>query len=473
MSAASIRQSASTSRPPGAAAATLLDAHGPQNRRESANRNQPAALADAFTSSLQHDFGDVNIHRNTTPCLQPKLKIGAPDDTSEREADAVADQVMRSPETFSSDGGEVSLPCPDCATAGKNDETIRRQAASPFSMEEGLIEAAEEQEEEEDGATATPGEAVQAKPTAGQHTRASAGVAGRIQTLRAGGEPLPGALRSFMEPRFGHDFGKVRVHTGSMASETARSINARAFTFGRDVVFGRGQFSPASADGRRLIAHELTHVVQQGHALPLAHDRMTARRESTAEHRPAAAERMMREAEDGVIRRVVWSPNKPTGKVSHPWGSRGPAGKVFTAATDAGTPLDIWRPNNGKTYWCHGYTFGGSTARGGPYSIWGSDVPTVLKDDGWQQTYSCMAQPADVLVFWDDKGKLTHSGIIRRVSAPGGRVDDAASTLESKWGPGPHNTTTWATNAKGYGKYRCYSKAPLTGVCSGKGANEI
>ncbi|MEE9464059.1 MAG: DUF4157 domain-containing protein [Candidatus Neomarinimicrobiota bacterium] len=67
-----------------------------------------------------------------------------------------------------------------------------------------------------------------------------------------------------MEPRFGHDFSHVRVHTGARAAETARAVNAQAFTVGRDVVFGAGQYAPDAHGGRRLLAHELAHVVQQG-----------------------------------------------------------------------------------------------------------------------------------------------------------------------------------------------------------------
>ena len=69
-----------------------------------------------------------------------------------------------------------------------------------------------------------------------------------------------------MEQRFGYDFSRVRVHSGSEAEQSAREVNARAYTVGHNLVFGPGQFAPETLDGRRLIAHELTHVVQQGRA---------------------------------------------------------------------------------------------------------------------------------------------------------------------------------------------------------------
>ena len=81
-----------------------------------------------------------------------------------------------------------------------------------------------------------------------------------------GNQHLPEATRSFFEPRFGHDFSQVRVHTDSEALETAQALNSRAFTIGQDVVFGQGQYSPGTAEGRNLLAHELTHVVQQNSA---------------------------------------------------------------------------------------------------------------------------------------------------------------------------------------------------------------
>src|SRR5208283_5341339 len=84
--------------------------------------------------------------------------------------------------------------------------------------------------------------------------------------IAGGGEPLPAPVREFFEPRFGHDFRQVRVHTGDDAARSARGINALAYTTGCHIVFGAGQYHPGSSQGRRLLAHELTHVVQQGGA---------------------------------------------------------------------------------------------------------------------------------------------------------------------------------------------------------------
>lgn len=80
--------------------------------------------------------------------------------------------------------------------------------------------------------------------------------------------PLDQGIRAYMEPRFGHDFGDVRVHTGTRAANSAREINALAYTAGKNVVFGARQYRPATGEGQRLLAHELAHVVQQQRAAP-------------------------------------------------------------------------------------------------------------------------------------------------------------------------------------------------------------
>lgn len=107
----------------------------------------------------------------------------------------------------------------------------------------------------------TYGTSLQRKATGGA---AQVGIPPIVQdVLRSPGQPLDAATRSFMEPRFGHDFSKVRVHADGPAAESARGVNALAYTVGRDVVFDSGQYAPSTREGTRLLAHELAHVVQQ------------------------------------------------------------------------------------------------------------------------------------------------------------------------------------------------------------------
>ena len=154
--------------------------------------------------------------------LQAKLRIGSPNDAYEREADRVAEQVMRMPEP------NVQRKCAECEEHEK--KTLRRS-------ENGI----------------------------GPEHEAAPPIVHDV--LGGSGRPLDPSVRSFMEPRFGHDFSNVRIHTDERAAESARSINAFAYTAGRDVVFGAGQYQPGSQSGRRLIAHELQHVRQQGGGL--------------------------------------------------------------------------------------------------------------------------------------------------------------------------------------------------------------
>jgi hypothetical protein len=83
------------------------------------------------------------------------------------------------------------------------------------------------------------------------------------EVLRSPGRPLDPATRAFFEPRFGHDFSRVRIHTDARAAESARAVNALAYTVGQDVVFGAGRYAPATPEGNGLLAHELVHTIQQ------------------------------------------------------------------------------------------------------------------------------------------------------------------------------------------------------------------
>ncbi|MEK6337409.1 MAG: DUF4157 domain-containing protein [Acidobacteriota bacterium] len=108
--------------------------------------------------------------------------------------------------------------------------------------------------------------------------------------LGSPGQPLDTTTRAFMEPRFGHDFSRVRVHTDPRASESAQAVNALAYTAGRNVVFGAGQYAPQSSSGKKLLAHELTHVVQKlGDSARASSGRLTVGDAADAREREADA----------------------------------------------------------------------------------------------------------------------------------------------------------------------------------------
>lgn len=149
--------------------------------------------------------------------LQRKLAIGASNDPLEQEADRVADQVM---------------------------------TASAHSVVSG------------------------ATPRIQRYTGQATGDIGTApasvdRVLASSGRPLEPTLQQDMEQRFVHDFSRVRVHSGAAAEQSARDVNAHAYTVGNNVVFGASRFAPGSHEGQKLLAHELTHVVQQGGAIQL------------------------------------------------------------------------------------------------------------------------------------------------------------------------------------------------------------
>ena len=170
--------------------------------------------------------------------IQAKLAISQPGDPDEEEADRVADRVMR-----------MAEPGP----IGSRPSSIQRKCAAG---EAGGATCPKCEEEEKIRRKETPGHTPQA---------ASLGHS-QVAGLRGGGQPLPPSARAFFEPRFGRDFSHVRVHNDGRAAESASAIGAKAFTSGQDVVFGAREYAPESRDGKKLLAHELTHVVQQQHA---------------------------------------------------------------------------------------------------------------------------------------------------------------------------------------------------------------
>jgi hypothetical protein len=214
-----------------------------------------ASVRRSGMNSLQHAVGNRAMHRLLqSGTIQAKLTVGPVDDVFEREASAVADHVMRMPEmgtpfvlqrnsrtrgvvqTFTTGPqGETETPawmCASCAhEKGSSDEgRVQRQGGGAVLAAGGSVSRATET---------------------------------YLQGMSYGGHPLPNSEREFFEARFGTSFGDVRLHTDRHADAAARAIGAEAFTLGSSVAFRNGKYRPGTNAGRRLLAHELTHVVQQ------------------------------------------------------------------------------------------------------------------------------------------------------------------------------------------------------------------
>lgn len=170
------------------------------------------------------------------PVIQPKLTINQPDDEYEKEADEVADRIMRMP------GPSV------------NEDAFFKPAVSPIQRKCAHCEEEERQQ------------GIQRKESDNSEAVASSLAENYINSL-SGGRNLSKNEKSFFEPRMGYDFSNVKVHTETDAARSAQSINAFAYTTGNHIVFNNGQYAPESDSGKKLLAHELTHVVQQNNGL--------------------------------------------------------------------------------------------------------------------------------------------------------------------------------------------------------------
>jgi hypothetical protein len=141
-------------------------------------------------------------------------------------------------------------PIPEGGSESESGATVQRQ------LEEPQLQRQREDEEEEE-------EEIQAKEKPSETPEVTPDLEARIEGLRGGGRPLPESTRAFFESRFDQDFRQVRIHTDNEAAETAQALKARAFTVERDIVFASGQYVPEATAGKTLLAHELTHVLQQ------------------------------------------------------------------------------------------------------------------------------------------------------------------------------------------------------------------
>ena len=208
------------------------------------------------------DFSNRNSQSSFA--VMPKLEVGQVGDEYEQEADRTADQVMQT--TANNSVQLATLPEEKIQKATLPEEKVQKAILpeekvqkKPISETSSWIQQAEKKEEEK------PIQKKSENPSQGEIPETS-WLENQLNNLKGSGDRLPDESRSFMESRFGADFSDVNVHTGSQSEVLNRSLNAQAFTHGSDVYFGEGKYNPESHQGKHLLAHELTHVVQQGNA---------------------------------------------------------------------------------------------------------------------------------------------------------------------------------------------------------------
>ena len=250
----------------------------------------PAGASPADMLALQRSYGNWAV----SSLIQAKLTVGPPGDRYEQEADRVAEQVVSRGAEARDQGKRVqrqeweedelqAKPLAATITPLVQRQAIdedplasfmatraqkreaqqrdRQKDIEEYLQPKSFIQRQEEEEEEVQAKRQSPMSNPQFP-----NLQTSSELEGRLASQRGRGQPLPDKTRAEMEAGFGADFSGVRIHTGGEAGSLNRDLRAQAFTHGRDIYFSPGKFDPDSGSGKRLLAHELTHVIQQSGA---------------------------------------------------------------------------------------------------------------------------------------------------------------------------------------------------------------
>jgi hypothetical protein len=218
---------------------------------------------------LHKTLGNQEVQRLIqSRTIHTKLRIGKPNDIYEQEADYTADQVMGMDTGHRRQASWSFTPVVRRQTIPKEEEKPTPEEKMEEKEPAAEMEPEENQEKEED---------IQTKPAAGRREdegeeekgeeSVPTQIESRLFSSRGSGFPLPAETRSHMEAGFGADFSDVRVHTDPSAQQMNRQLHSRAFTHGNHIYFAAGDYNPQTPEGKHLLAHELTHVLQQGAAV--------------------------------------------------------------------------------------------------------------------------------------------------------------------------------------------------------------
>lgn len=403
-------------------------------------RTEPSQKASSPVLRSQQAVGN----RVTRQLVWTKLRINRPDDPFEREANRMAEWVVR---TWNAPGAsQLPLVQEPFAAKAPHNQSVQRLAGyrSPALSDS---EVAREDEEERpspaqvqrlrsDGASGKS----QSQPREG-----ASPLSKRLASSRNQGFSLSHAVRTSMEGRLGFDFSRVRIHTDAQAARLSDSLQARAFTYGRHVYFSRGEYRPDVESGRHLLAHELTHVIQQGRAERVSGESIAFPVGLPTSMVSPAIQRMS--APGGVIRNRV-----------RPWGGYSPEGTDHEVFTDAGTRLSGWiaySPYRVRyRYWCHGHSLGTYDRYG--YSVYSrAPMRTVIREE-YNPVPTASIRAGDLAVWTN---RFDHSAIFTSPALSGGQLDPNRTGLSSKNGDAPldrHATLTGLAGSYGPTGIRAY-----------------
>jgi len=381
-----------------------------ERRRLDANARDVKGGSPTEVAHAGHDFSRIPIHSPTAEKIQTTLAISKPGDHDEQEADSVADQVMRMPESETQpQQARVSVPL-DQSDPG---EHIQRLSADRDPSLEDAVVIEEEENEAERGQ-------VQTLRPRGQ-TGGREAVSKSLLNSSQDGVPLGSNVRQFMEPRFGADFSRVRVHADSRAAALSQSLSARAFTYGRHIYFNEGEYQPEAQEGKRVLAHELTHVIQQ---------------EGSQTRLPVRIQRL-----GGLGKELMHN--------VAPWGS-GPTGSDYEVSTDAGSTVTGWSAypvwKYDLSFWCHGHSLGTMYQHG--YSVYsGSPMATVVRDE-WNSVAPDQTKAGDIAVW---TAGFNHSALFTKPVVENGQLVPDKSELSTKNGQAALAVKTLTSIAGTYG----------------------
>jgi len=239
-----------------------------------------------------------------------------------------------------------------------------------------------------------------------------------------------------METRFGADFSQVQIHADQHAAALSRSLSARAFTYGPHIYFGAGEYQPDTHEGKRVLAHELTHVLQQG----AGQARLPIQRLVTADDGASGMQTIQR----------LGAPGRITRHNVYPWGQGGPMGVEYEVSTDAGSTVTGWQAGmvykDEWRYWCHGHSLNSYNRY--DYSIWsGTPMRTVISDE-WNNVPPDQTRADDIAVW---TARFDHSARFTNPVIENGQLVPDRSELSTKNGQNPLTQMTLSAIAGIYG----------------------